>query len=1016
VNGFDRDLVRRSLAMAGEEADEEGTARRKARFKASIAELETDPGARARIDGIAASVGIADQADHAAPGASENMPPQNLSDGLDPAGSVIRSWKRMLRRLRRAPGQRKTATRAGGHLPLLGWDKAIMASARRDRERLTQRTNRELHLTPEKRGRATRLGDYLARLGGGDPAILAQVWEERPRFIQMAGVLLTTSVIAVISMIFAMHDAVGAPLPAAVALGLLWGAVIFCLDRFLVFSMGRTRGRWRMIWVTIPRLALAVVLAVVISTPLVLRIFASDINAELATLRQEKAVALVESSPQARQAAQVQEQIRADQAVLDGHLPESITSPQLQSAQARVNTLQAQTQRAQQAVSSALEKWQCQLNGLTCNGVPAVAGNGQIAQADHQQYQLAVKTYNSLQNQLAAAQAALSQAQNKLTQTQSARLTQLQTEARASLHRLQAQYQAIESQIQKASANASAVSAADTGILAQLQALSAVSAKSPSLEAASLTVLVLFLLIGFLPVSVKFLLNLGPPTAYEIVAQLQEEQLTQLARLRYAEELRIEKARSQARIDVENEIPNRERNLGIPRSGYIRTSVGPATVPAAITAGRSGQHVQLLSGQNCTVFLTDVVAFGSRSRTNEDRRIIREALFSMMHAALRDLPDVWSWDDRGDGLLTVVPPNVPTAKVMDGLLSQLPAELELHNGTQRESAQFQLRLAVDVGPVVSETMGVSGEAITAAARLVEAPDFKKAIAQSTASLGVIASPFVYETVIRHVRSASDVAGYYQVKVKVKESSLTAWMKLFDSPGPSPLTDVIHGGDDLQINFWNSLSTEQQKAFRSMATRRIFALGARLMQEGEQADHVAVILGGWTEIRIHETGGERVVARRGPGQLIGERAALQVNVRSATVVAIQTVDALVMRTEDFAAFISTYPSALGIVEKQIYTRLREGTVGEVASSGPEQPLPSAGREDLAAAVATVEAESAEPLLTPAEVATMFRVDPKTVTRWAKAGKLTSIRTLTGHRRYRETEVRALLAGIPQQKSE
>ena len=59
---------------------------------------------------------------------------------------------------------------------------------------------------------------------------------------------------------------------------------------------------------------------------------------------------------------------------------------------------------------------------------------------------------------------------------------------------------------------------------------------------------------------------------------------------------------------------------------------------------------------------------------------------------------------------------------------------------------------------------------------------------------------------------------------------------------------------------------------------------------------------------------------------------------------------------------------------------------------------------------------EPLLTPAEVAAMFRVDPKTVTRWAKAGKLTSIRTLGGHRRYREAEVRALLAGIPQQRSE
>ncbi len=48
-----------------------------------------------------------------------------------------------------------------------------------------------------------------------------------------------------------------------------------------------------------------------------------------------------------------------------------------------------------------------------------------------------------------------------------------------------------------------------------------------------------------------------------------------------------------------------------------------------------------------------------------------------------------------------------------------------------------------------------------------------------------------------------------------------------------------------------------------------------------------------------------------------------------------------------------------------------------------------------------------LLTPAEVAALFRVDPKTVTRWAVSGKLTSLRTLGGHRRYRADEVYALL---------
>ena len=66
-----------------------------------------------------------------------------------------------------------------------------------------------------------------------------------------------------------------------------------------------------------------------------------------------------------------------------------------------------------------------------------------------------------------------------------------------------------------------------------------------------------------------------------------------------------------------------------------------------------------------------------------------------------------------------------------------------------------------------------------------------------------------------------------------------------------------------------------------------------------------------------------------------------------------------------------------------------------SSFSNSPLSSTGQENL---------------LTPSEVAALFRVDPKTVTRWAKAGKLTSIRTLGGHRRYKESEVKALLKVI------
>jgi excisionase family DNA binding protein len=51
-----------------------------------------------------------------------------------------------------------------------------------------------------------------------------------------------------------------------------------------------------------------------------------------------------------------------------------------------------------------------------------------------------------------------------------------------------------------------------------------------------------------------------------------------------------------------------------------------------------------------------------------------------------------------------------------------------------------------------------------------------------------------------------------------------------------------------------------------------------------------------------------------------------------------------------------------------------------------------------------------LLTPGEVAVMFRVDPKTVTRWARAGKISAVRTLGGHRRFRASEIRRLLEEV------
>jgi excisionase family DNA binding protein len=63
-----------------------------------------------------------------------------------------------------------------------------------------------------------------------------------------------------------------------------------------------------------------------------------------------------------------------------------------------------------------------------------------------------------------------------------------------------------------------------------------------------------------------------------------------------------------------------------------------------------------------------------------------------------------------------------------------------------------------------------------------------------------------------------------------------------------------------------------------------------------------------------------------------------------------------------------------------------------------------------------ATEADPLLLPSEVAAMWRVHRRTVTRWANEGRLTAVRTPGGHRRFRESEVRALLTGTPEEPTD
>jgi class 3 adenylate cyclase len=92
-----------------------------------------------------------------------------------------------------------------------------------------------------------------------------------------------------------------------------------------------------------------------------------------------------------------------------------------------------------------------------------------------------------------------------------------------------------------------------------------------------------------------------------------------------------------------------------------------------------------------------------------------------------------------------------------------------------EALRIQLRIAIDVGPVVSDELGISGDAIIRTARLLDAPDFKTAMAEQKAALGIIVSTFVYDAAVPHPLGMP--AQYLPVQANVKEASIPAWMHL-----------------------------------------------------------------------------------------------------------------------------------------------------------------------------------------------------------------------------------------------
>lgn len=124
-------------------------------------------------------------------------------------------------------------------------------------------------------------------------------------------------------------------------------------------------------------------------------------------------------------------------------------------------------------------------------------------------------------------------------------------------------------------------------------------------------------------------------------------------------------------------------------------------------------------------------------------------------------------------------------------------------------------------------------------------------------------------------------------------------------------------------FWGALGTDDRCALQATGEVRRFAHGAVLCQQGNEPGQVFLIYAGHVEVFRDGTGGHRIVlARRGPGDIVGELSAIDRGPMSATVNTIDSTTSLVIAASRFAALCQTRPRLAWVLLKNTVARLRD----------------------------------------------------------------------------------------------
>ncbi|HUR02143.1 MAG TPA: hypothetical protein VM347_06375, partial [Nonomuraea sp.] len=202
--------------------------------------------------------------------------------------------------------------------------------------------------------------------------------------------------------------------------------------------------------------------------------------------------------------------------------------------------------------------------------------------------------------------------------------------------------------------------------------------------------------------------------------------------------------------------------------------------------------VPLAPTEHRTIVIVDIADFSNNQRMAIHQSAVREGLYDVVKRAFTGVGldyDKCEHEDRGDGMLILVPAEFPKSELADKLPERLVTEIRRFNSTRVPEARMKLRVAVHAGDIRKDDHGWIGLPVILAFRILDAQDAKVALRRSDGLLALIASDHFYtEVILQDPGTAPE--SYRQIEVMIKSFKGHAWLCMHgenSAPGPLPLT-------------------------------------------------------------------------------------------------------------------------------------------------------------------------------------------------------------------------------------